>query len=97
MSTFLLSWPNTHIQTHLDSTYERILMLKFWPRTIGWGAYLTYSSRHSLQVLPASLSPYLAQPTLYSELFQPRGQDSPPHRGSFLYNPDIICLNINFA
>lgn len=51
--------------------------------------YFTYQSRPALQVLPASLSPYLAYPAPNAEISSPVA-GSPSPTGSSLYNPDIL-------
>ena len=66
------------VQSHLiDKSYEKCFPLMSTclasdPRTRGRGAYLTYQSRPGLQLLPASLSPYLAYPAPKPELSNPR-------------------------
>lgn len=62
------------VQSHLiDKSYEKCFPLMSTclasdPRTRGRGAYLTYQSRPGLQLLPASLCPYLIYPAPNLEL-----------------------------
>lgn len=73
-------------------------MLSFNPRTVGGrGTYLKYQSGPELQVLPASLSPYLYQgiagiPTLYPELSRP-WPSCPSPSGPCLCNSCILVTH----
>jgi len=66
------------------------------PRTRGSGTYLTYQSRPGLQVLPASLSPYLEHPAFNPEFSNP-GPGLPSPKGSSLYNTHILVPLSSFS
>lgn len=85
--TLTFKHPNKHLSEHKCGKVFKTCLVLTQDKAFD---DFTYQSRPGLQVLPTSLSPYLAYPT------QPRDLAAHSLRGSCLYNPDIL-VTLSFS